>query len=121
MTIYIHLVVKMENEKNNKKSSNTISVSITPIMKEYLNKHPNLKQSTIFQNAMNRIMNKKRNPLMLIMGVLGVCFGVMCIAITASGILLYFGIQGFLLGAILFCIGCAVLTASVLIFYKDRK
>jgi len=110
----------MENKKENK-TSNTISVSITPIMKEYLNKHPNLKQSKIFQNAMGRIMNKKRNPLLLMIGVLGVCFGILCIAISVSGILLYFGTEGFLLGTILFCIGCAVLVASTLVFYKDRK
>lgn len=110
----------MENEEN-KKGSNTISVSITPKMKEHLNKHPNLKQSAIFQNAMNRIMNKKKNPLLLMIGVLGVCFGVICIAISISGILLFFGQEGFLLSALLFCIGCAILTASVLTYYKDRK
>lgn len=110
----------MDNKKENK-VSNTISVSITSEMKEYLNKHPNLKQSTIFQNAMNRIINKKKNPLLLMIGVLGVCFGVMCLAISASGILLYFGTEGFLLSTILFCVGCAVMTASILTFYKDRK
>ena len=99
----------------------TLSVSVPKKIKNYLDEHPTLSQSTIFQNAMNRIMNKKKNPMLLMIGILGVCFGVMCLAVSTSGILLLFGREGFIVSAILFCIGCAVMTASVLTFYKDRK
>ena len=108
----------MTDEKKNKTA---ISVSINPEMKKYLDEHPSLSQSTIFQSAMNRIMNKKKNPLLLMIGVLGVCFGVICLAVATSGILLIFGQEGFIVSAIIFCIGCAVMTASVLTYYKDRK
>jgi len=101
--------------------SKTISVSITTEMKNYLDNHPNLKQSQVFQNAMFKIMNPKKNPLLLLIGVIGVCFSIVCLSISVSGVMLLFGYQGFLLSAVIFCIGCAVLVASILTFYKDRK
>ena len=110
----------MEDDKENKKS-NTLSVSITKEMKEYLSEHPNLKQSKIFQNAMGRIMHPRKSPLLLLVGVLGVCFSIICIAVASSGLLLLFGKEGYIVNTALFCVGFAVLVTSVLIYFKDRK
>ena len=110
----------MDSEIENKKS-NTISVSITPEMKEYLNNHPNLKQSAIFQDAMEKIMSPRKNPLLLLIGFLGVCFSIICIATSVSGIFSVVGKEGIILSAIIFCIGCVVLVVSTFTFYKSKK
>jgi len=110
----------MENDEQKKKSY-AISVSITPEMKGYLDKHPNLKQSAVFQNAMKRIMNPRKNPLLLLLGVLGVCFSVICISVASSGLLLLWGKEGFIVNTALFCVGFAVLTTTVLIYFKNKK
>jgi len=109
----------MENNEN--KKSNTISVSITPEMKKYLDRHPNLKQSKIFQDAMTRIMKPRKSPLLLLVGVLGVCFSIICLAVASSGLLLYFGTEGYVVNTALFCVGFAVLIASILIYFKKDK
>jgi membrane-bound ClpP family serine protease len=110
----------MDSEIENKKS-NTISVSITPEMKEYLNNHPSLKQSAIFQEAMERIMNPRKNPLLLLIGFLGICFSIICITAAVSGIFLMFEQEGIILSAVFFCVGCASLTTTVVTFYKNRR
>ena len=109
----------MKEEKE--KISYTSSVSYPKGIAKFLDKHPEINKSTVFQNAIYRIMKPKKNPLLLVMGVLGVCFSVMCLAISLSGILLIFGQEGFLLSTVFFCVGCAVLTASVLIYYGNRR
>jgi len=111
--------MKGEVEKN--KIKNTCSVSYPDQIAEYLTKHPEINKSEVFQNAMNKIINPRKNPLLLVIGVLGVCFSVMCLAISLSGILLLFGKEGFILSTIFFCVGCAILTASILIYYKDKN
>jgi len=111
----------MVGETESKKIKNTCSVSYPDNIAKYLNEHPNINKSEVFQKAMYRLMRPAKNPLLLVIGILGVCFSIMCIAISASGILLIFGSEGLLLSAVFFCVGCAILAASVLMFYKDKN
>jgi len=103
-----------------KKSSDILSVSVPPDMKLYLDKHPKINRSKLFQDAVNAIRYptpKRVQPAILLLCVMGIIGGLI---ITMLAGLIFQILNQFLAFGMLL-LGLTLSLISLLIFMKMRK
>ena len=110
----------MAEQPQVKKSSEIVSVSVPLEMKDWLDKHPKVNRSKLFQDAVNSLrfpLSKKVPPTIVLLCMMGIIGGL--VITMLSGLIFQILNQILSLGMLL--LGLALAIISLLTFMKARK